>query len=58
MPKNAYSLSYRKMSVLSGPPITLAVLGLRLGVGSPTDREKFERGKTTLDWDDDDEDPD
>jgi hypothetical protein len=28
MPKNAYSQSYRKMSELSSPPITLAVLGL------------------------------
>jgi hypothetical protein len=35
MPKNAYSQSYRKMSELSSPPITLAVLdytGLQLHV--------------------------
>jgi hypothetical protein len=28
MPKNVYSQSYRKMSELSSPPITLAVLDL------------------------------
>jgi hypothetical protein len=28
MLKNAYSPSYRKMSELSSPPITLAVLGV------------------------------
>jgi hypothetical protein len=28
VPKNAYSQSYRKMSELSSPPITLAVLGV------------------------------